>query len=211
MIDKIAEQLLPLTVDIAEIKLDPKNARQHPKPNLEAIKRSLEAYGQRKPIVVNSETHVIEAGNGLYLAAFKLGWTKIAAVMVKDDPNTAKGYAIMDNKASDLSAFDFPNLKDLLEELDTGAFDMTLTGFNIEEIENLMTQFHVGEAGMPELATGDKSGFQQMTFTLSDEQAETVKSAITKSKSMGDFAGSGNENSNGNALARICEVFNGAG
>ncbi len=137
MKESIAESLLPLVVDIASVKTDKKNNRQHPERNLEALKKSLEAYGQRKPIVVNSETHVIEAGNGLYLAAFKLGWTKIAAVMVKDDPNTAKGYAIMDNPSGMLSEWDLPNLGDILKELDGEGFDLNLTGFSDEEIKNL--------------------------------------------------------------------------
>ena len=39
-------------------------------------------------------------------------------------------------------------LKDLLEELDTGDFDMEITGFDDKEIENLMTQFHVPGEGL---------------------------------------------------------------
>ena len=63
-----------------------------------------------------------------------------------------------------------------------------------------------GEAfdGLP---TEDKAPFQQMTFTLHDDQAETVKRAIAAAKDMGPFVDTGNENGNGNALARICEVF----
>jgi len=59
---------------------------------------------------------------------------------------------------------------------------------------------------MPELKTGDKEQFQLMTFTLADEQAEIVKAAIEKAKDAGCDTGI-NENSNGNALAYICEVF----
>jgi hypothetical protein len=59
------------------------------------------------------------------------------------------------------------------------------------------------------LPDGDKAPFQQMTFTVSDEQAEQVKAAIEKAKRMGTFVDTGNENSNGNALSRICETFNG--
>jgi ParB-like chromosome segregation protein Spo0J len=112
---------------------------------VEAIKRSLETYGQRKPIVVNGETGYIEAGNGLWEAAKLLGWEKIAAVKVWDDPTMATGYALMDNQSALLAEWDLPVLKDLLEELDTGAFDMDLTGFDTSEIEDLMTQFHVPE------------------------------------------------------------------
>lgn len=58
----------------------------------------------------------------------------------------------------------------------------------------------------PELKTGDKEPFQQMTFTLADSQAEIVKQAIIKAKEEGADSDT-NENSNGNALAMICEVF----
>jgi len=143
----IIESLLPLAVTIDKVKLDPRNARLHLESNMAAIQRSLEAYGQRKPIVVNARTGAIEAGNGLFQAAVKLGWTHIAAVMVADDEDTAKGYAIMDNQSALLAEWDFPVLKDLLQELDTGAFNMDLTGFNQGEIEDLMTRFQVIEPG----------------------------------------------------------------
>jgi len=53
----------------------------------------------------------------------------------------------------------------------------------------------------------DRAPFQQMTFTLHDDQAETVREAMKAAKAIGAFIDTGNENSNGNALARICELF----
>ena len=58
----------------------------------------------------------------------------------------------------------------------------------------------------PELKDGDKEPFQQMTFTLADEQAEIVKEAIRKAQEEG-CESEANQNRNGNALAMICEVF----
>ena len=58
----------------------------------------------------------------------------------------------------------------------------------------------------PALPDGDKAPFVQMTFTLHDEQVEEVKAAMDVAKSLGAYD-SPNENSNGNALARICEMF----
>lgn len=58
----------------------------------------------------------------------------------------------------------------------------------------------------PELKTGDKEPFQQMTFTLADEQAEIVKEAVKKAQEEG-CESEANQNRNGNALAMICEVF----
>ena len=57
-----------------------------------------------------------------------------------------------------------------------------------------------------DLPDGDRAPFQQMTFTLHDTQAEQIKAALSAAKAQGKFD-TENENSNGNALARICETF----
>jgi ParB-like chromosome segregation protein Spo0J len=147
----IIEALQPLAVPIKNIHPDPRNARTHNDRNLATIKKSLETYGQRKPIVCNHDG-VIEAGNGLYLAAVALGWTEIAAVYVNDDADYAKGYGVMDNQSALLADWDLPTLKDLLQELDTGAFDMDATGFDTHELEMLMTQEHQGDVPHASLA-----------------------------------------------------------
>lgn len=54
----------------------------------------------------------------------------------------------MDNKSGLSSEWDMPMLKDLFEELDTGAFNMDWTGFDKQEIEDLMTQGHQPEEGL---------------------------------------------------------------
>jgi hypothetical protein len=56
------------------------------------------------------------------------------------------------------------------------------------------------------LPDGDKAPFQQMTFTLADEQAEQIKNAIADIKQTEEYKYAetmGNENSNGNALYLI--------
>jgi hypothetical protein len=56
------------------------------------------------------------------------------------------------------------------------------------------------------LPDGDKAPFQQMTFTLADEQAEQIKNAISDIKQTEEYKYAetmGNENSNGNALYLI--------
>jgi len=56
------------------------------------------------------------------------------------------------------------------------------------------------------LPSEDRAPFRQVTFTLHDIQYEQMAEALKLSKGMGAFD-SENENSNGNAIARICEVF----
>jgi DNA modification methylase len=86
---------------------------------VEAIKASLRVYGQRKPVVVNRRSGNIEAGNGTLLAALALGWTHLAAVYVDDDPMTAVGFSIADNRTAELAEWDREALDRLLAEIKT--------------------------------------------------------------------------------------------
>jgi hypothetical protein len=60
---------------------------------------------------------------------------------------------------------------------------------------------------LPDLADGDKSEFEQITFTLHRDQAAVVRDAVAAAKTLGDYVDTGNENSNGNGIARVCELF----
>jgi hypothetical protein len=110
----IAEQLRPLAAPCSDLTPDPANARRHPEPNLAALKGSLRAYGQRRPIVVNRRTGTIEAGNGTLRAALALGWSHLAVVYVDDDPVTAAGFSIADNRTAELAEWDREALDRLL-------------------------------------------------------------------------------------------------
>lgn len=128
----IAQSLRPLAVPIADLHEDPANARiGHDVPG---IKASLQAYGQRKPIVVNRlQNNKIEAGNGTYRAARELGWSHIAVVFVEDDPATAAGYGIADNRLGDLSEWDV----DVLREITQTTGDL-FTGFTPAALDDLV-------------------------------------------------------------------------
>lgn len=131
----IAAPLLPLAIPITDCHPDPTNARTGHA--IDRIAASLRQYGQRKPIVVNvSEGGKIEAGNGTWEAAKSLGWTHIAAVTVEDDPMTAVGYGIADNRTGHLSEWDAEILAILAESLPPE----TYTGFEGDELEELLAE-----------------------------------------------------------------------
>ena len=134
----IAEQLQPLAIRVSDLTPDPANARRHPGRNLEAIKASLRIYGQRKPLVVRREGLVVEAGNGTLEAAKALGWTHIAAVLVDDDPLTATGYAIADNRTAELAVWDEAALASLLSELQAEDLDLEALGWSDDELAQLL-------------------------------------------------------------------------
>lgn len=194
---KISEKAL------SELKLDPNNARKHSAKNLEAIAASLEKFGQRKPIVIHRG--VVIAGNGTLEAAKSLGWEKIAVSEVPDgwDDETAKAYALADNRTAELAEWDEPILAAQLFEIAEAGWEISDLGFESAEQPSGNDW-----ADSFEKTAEDKKPFTQMTFILSNEQAEEVKAALDTAKSMGPFIDSDNENGNGNALARIAEIFN---
>jgi DNA modification methylase len=115
-------------VPIDSLTCDPSNVRKHSDKNLEAIKASLHAFGQRKPIVVQREGMIVRAGNGTVTAAKALGWDKIAAVVIDDDNATAAQFAIADNRTGELAEWDDETLATMLDGMDeptreTLAFD----------------------------------------------------------------------------------------
>ena len=117
------------TVTIESLKLDPNNARKHSRRNLDAIAASLNKFGQRKPIVVHNG--VVIAGNGTLEAAKSLGWKEIAvSVCPADwDADTAKAYALADNRSSELAEWDDKILSTQLLDLDDMGWNIEALGF----------------------------------------------------------------------------------
>jgi hypothetical protein len=190
------------TTKITELSLDPSNVRKHSRRNLDAIKASLRKFGQQKPIVVDAKGIVL-AGNGTLTAAQELGWTEIQIVRTDLAGVEATAFAIADNRTAELAEWE-DSLNDVLKSLQDEGVDLADLGYSPEDLG----QFAANAVGMPELASGDKQPFQQKTFTLHDEQAEEVDAAIAKAKQMGHGESGVNENSNGNALAFVCQSFN---
>ena len=129
------------TVKVEDLHPYAKNTRIHGKRNLDAIKKSLDAFGQTKPIVVRRETMEILCGNGTYEAAVSLGWKEIQCHIIDIDEERAKALMIADNRTSDLSENDEKNLLDMLQEMDSEM--LGLTGYDNEELDKML-QFHEG-------------------------------------------------------------------
>jgi ParB-like chromosome segregation protein Spo0J len=196
-------------IEISKLTGDPANARKHGDRNIQTIVESLNRFGQQKPIVVDS-SNCVRAGNGTLEAARSLGWTHLDCVVTDLKGSDAIAYAIADNRTAELAEWDDGVLVATLEGLQLEDL-LTSAGFSDDELKELMEKagiFNIDDIEAPGLADGDREPFQQMTFTLHDEQAEVIKAAIEKAKAVGPFSGP-NENSNGNSLARIAEAYRG--
>lgn len=103
------------------------------KGNINALAESLEANGQYRPIVVHAKTNQILAGNHLWKAAQKLGWTHIDAVFIDVSDEQAKKIVAADNRLADMGEYDEKKLLDLL-----GDIDLAGTGYLPADIDDLM-------------------------------------------------------------------------
>lgn len=126
-----------MKIQITELSLDPKNARKHSARNLEAIAASLNKFGQRKPIVVHRG--VVLAGNGTLEAAKSLGWTEIDVAEVPEDwdNDTAKAYALADNRTAELAEWDESELAKQLLELQDADWDIEQLGFEVPALADI--------------------------------------------------------------------------
>lgn len=122
-------------VALDQLSIDPLNARTHNKRNLDAIKASLKANGQQKPIVVKPSGSIV-AGNGTYTAAKELGWPTLVVKRFEGTDEEARAFAIADNRTAELAAWDAAELVAGLEEFGKHGNILEL-GFTNEEFGDM--------------------------------------------------------------------------
>ena len=128
-------------ININKLKLSEYNPRKDLQPDdseYKKIKKSIEEFGYVDPLIVNKDYTVI-GGHQRLKVLRELGFSDIDCVVVDLSKSKEKALNIALNKIQ--GEWDLPKLKDLLQELDTGEFDIGITGFDDNEIEELMTQF----------------------------------------------------------------------
>lgn len=130
----IHDDLKHLARPVGDLKLMPGNPR---KGDVEAVKRSYERFGQRKPIVALPDGTVI-AGNHQLLAARALKWPDIAVIVVDDDELKAKAFSLADNRTSDLGTYDTEALAELLLEVSVDTDLLLDTGYDEKFLESLL-------------------------------------------------------------------------
>ena len=134
-------------MDIQKIPINKLNpAKYNPRkdlhpgdPEYEKLKKSILEFDYIDPIIWNKRTGNVVGGHQRLKILKELGRTEIEVSVVDLDETKEKALNLALNKTG--GDWDLPLLKDLLQELDTGDFDIEITGFDEEEIERLMTQF----------------------------------------------------------------------
>lgn len=176
----IAEDLKPLIRPIKSLKPLPGNPRRG---DVDAVAKSYERFGQRKPIVALVDGTVI-AGNHQLAAAKKLGWKEIAVVYVDDDNETAKAFALADNRIADLGTYDSEQLMAMLTEIKDNKELLLATGYGEHFLDDLKMAL-AAPPSLDDLADSwsptegnEDSGKTTVTLSLDKEVASDLRAYL---------------------------------
>ena len=126
---------------VGDLIPDPRNARTHPKRQIDQLKASIVAFGFTNPILADPEGHII-AGHGRLQAARAMGLAEVPTITLSGLSETQKrALRIADNKIALNAGWDLEILKLELSELASIDVDIDpiLTGFSTGEIDVILT------------------------------------------------------------------------
>ncbi len=122
---------------LESIVSDPNNPRLHNSAQINAIARSIEAFGFNAPILVDKANRVV-AGHGRLEAAKRLKLAEAPVIRLEHlSEQQARAYMLADNKLTDRSSWDDRKVAIVLKELSDIALDFEIeaTGFEPPEID----------------------------------------------------------------------------
>ena len=142
-------------VKVSELIPYVNNARTHSQEQVNKLRSSLREFGFVNPVIIDADKNVI-AGHGRLMAAKEEGITEVPCVLVDYLTEAQKkAYILADNRYAQDAGWDEELLRLEIEALEGMDFDVSLTGFNEDEISDLF-------------AGADTSDTQDDDFDLSD-------------------------------------------
>jgi DNA modification methylase len=158
-----------INTSISALVPNPNNARTHSKKQVRQIADSIKQFGFVNPVLADENGSVI-AGHGRLLGASTLGMTHVPVITLRGLTDAQKrALMLADNKIAANAGWDRERLAieipELTKQLEIEGLDISLTGFEIPEIDQLMVDFeednsdpadHFEEpSGAPISQTGD--------------------------------------------------------
>lgn len=126
---------------VGSVVPDPRNARTHPKRQVDQIVASIRTFGFTNPLLVDPAGGII-AGHGRLLAAKAMGLTEVPTIELCDlTPAQMRALRLADNKIALGAGWDLDMLKVELTELAVldVDLDLSVTGFSVGEIDVVMS------------------------------------------------------------------------
>ena len=139
------------------------NSRTHSEEQVNQIVASINEFGFTNPILIDEKDNII-AGHGRLLASKKLGMEEVPCIVLKGLTEAQqKAYIIADNKMALNAGWDEELLKIELENLKELDFDLELTGFNVDELDDILgkneEEVEIVEDEVPEVPEEPKAKY----------------------------------------------------
>jgi len=204
------------TIHVADLRFDPKNARVHPKQNLDVLEKSLQKTGAGRSILLASDNTIL-AGNATVEVAAQVGFERVRVIetdgteliavkrtdLESDDPRAIQA-GLFDNYSSDLAEWDTPQLQEF-------------ASIPEYELDQIFSQGFLNDLDQDELFPADTEDatdaetnerVKRWTFQFSAEQFVTIK-RVLQALVDGNLVGKTQQNSDvfGNALSFLVEQF----
>tara|TARA_R100001460_G_scaffold90549_1_gene132234 strand:+ start:1211 stop:2485 length:1275 start_codon:yes stop_codon:yes gene_type:complete len=149
-----------------DIKPYLENPRQN-KNAINVVKKSLQEFGFQQPLVLDKD-NIIVAGHTRLEAAKQLNIKEVPCIIADNlSEERIKAYRIMDNKSAEYASWDLELLTQELNDLIKMDFDLELTGFSDDELDDLGLKYNLDD-------------FEEEGLTDEDASPELVKDPITK-------------------------------
>jgi len=117
-----------------------RNSRTHSDVQVAKLAASIKEFGFLNPIITDGENGIV-AGHGRVMAAQKLGLEALPCIEAGHLTDAQKrAYIIADNRMALDAGWDNDLLKIELQDLDADGFDLTLTGFDLDEMAALFDE-----------------------------------------------------------------------
>jgi len=187
---------------LSEIRANPNNPRLIKDEKFHKLVESIRTFPEMlklRPIVINDDNIVL--GGNMRLKACKEAGLKTVPVIKASEltEEQQREFIIKDNVG--FGEWDWEMLANGWDAEKLEDWGVEVPGYDIDA-DKLGDGFT--------LPDGDKAPFQQMAFTLADEQATLVKNSIDDVKATAEYKymeTHGNENGNGNALFLIVQQW----
>lgn len=126
------------TQSVASLVPYARNSRTHSDAQVAKIAASIREFGFLNPIIIDADNGII-AGHGRVMAAQKLGLANVPVIEASHLTEAQRrAYVLADNRLALDAGWDNDLLKIELQDLQAEGFDLSLTGFNVDEIGNFL-------------------------------------------------------------------------
>lgn len=181
-------------LEVREINIDNLHPwKDNPRLNdhaVDAVAESIRSFGFNVPILCDQNLTII-AGHTRWKAAKKIGMEKVPVIVVEMTDTQRRAFAIADNKTAEIADWDFPKLREVLEELRSEDMDIKSLGFSDEEMKELLRPSAPEHNMSAQLSKGYVEGINEIDPLKLAYRLESVCRCHNRSLAIDLFSGQG--------------------